>query len=109
MIPLSTTRFTVHNMVETEPGEGRTPVVLHRNVHGHVSSPRGLGVTQAGGGRAEVDAVILCDRSVAVPITARFTDETTGEAWEVVWCDARRGLGMDHLVVGVNRVVGVAA
>ena len=91
MIPLATTTFTVHQMVETEPGEGRTASVLHRNVHGHVSSPTGAGVSQAGGGRAEVDAVILVDRSVSCPIAARFTDDSTGEAWEVVWRDQRRG------------------
>lgn len=103
-VPFSTTTVTVESVSEPEPGEGRTFSTVASKVRAHVSTPTGREALVPGGGRARTDAVLLCD-PVTLEHTDRVTDETTGEAWEVAWVQARNGLGLDHMKAGINRVV----
>lgn len=60
-----------------------------------------------GGEQETVGAGLRCD---PCDLTHRdeVVDESTGDRWEVLWAETRRALGLDHMVVGVRRVQGVA-
>lgn len=63
----------------------------------------------AQGSRERVDARIMCD----VPVNDvyhfdRVRDETNGQEWSIAFVRLRQGFGLDHLVIGVYDVVGVA-
>lgn len=63
----------------------------------------------AQGSRERVDARIMCD----VPTNDvhhfdRVRDQTNGQEWYVSFVRVRQGFGLDHLVIGVYEVTGVA-
>lgn len=103
MITLATTTVTHQAASEPEPGEGRTFTDTATGVPATIGSPSGADRLAPGGGSEVIDAVLNCD-----PIDAghrdRILDENTGEVWEVVWVQNRRGLGLDHTRAGLKRV-----
>lgn len=106
MIPAATTTVTWKAASEPEPGEGRTFSTRASGVRAVISSPNGRAQGQAGGGREVIDAVLNCD-PVSGEHTDLVVDDTTGETWEVVWVEQRKGLGVDHTRAGLKRVAGV--
>lgn len=63
----------------------------------------------AQGSRERVDARIMCDPTVNdVYHFDRIIDQTNGQEWAVGFVRLRQGFGLDHLVIGVYEITGVA-
>ena len=103
---LPTTSVTVAAAdAAAEPFEPSTPTVRATGQTAHISAPSGSErVGDAGGER--IDAVLLCDTTVARGDTV--TDEATGTAYRVAWVHARTGLGLDHTRAGLVATTGEA-
>ncbi len=63
----------------------------------------------AQGSRERVDARVFCDVPASdVFAYDRIHDTTTDQWWYVSFVRSRLGLGLDHLVIGVYEVTGIA-
>jgi hypothetical protein len=107
VIPLATTTVTFRTVTETEPGEGRSTVVLETGVPAHIGAPSGRETFAAGGGASTVDAVCWSD-PVDVTGADQVVDESDGQVWEILAVFNRRGLGQDHTRCQLRRTEGVA-
>lgn len=103
MIPLATTTVTIEDAATPEPYEATTWSTRASGVPAHVSSPSGSERTGDAGGE-RIDAVLLCDSTVARG--DRVTDAGTGDVFRVAWVQARTGLGLDHTRAGLVRSTG---
>jgi hypothetical protein len=61
-----------------------------------------------GGDRERVDARILVDPEHDIRHFDHLVDDTVGDTWNVAYARRRSGLGLDHNVLGVYQVTGVA-
>jgi hypothetical protein len=101
-LPLATTTISVLAPVDGDdtvaPGSG---AAIHTRVPAAFSSPSGNDIAGS-----RVDARLLT--SPLADLTQRHVvvDETTFQRWSVEWVDQRQGLGLDHTIVGVNRIRG---
>ncbi len=104
-IPLPTTTIAVFVPdADADPYKGRAITQVETGVPAHFSSPRGFDILQ-GGEQATIDMRLDCD-ICEMPHTAFVVDEQTGEQWKVVGPQEKRGLGLDHIEAGVQRVEG---
>lgn len=100
---LPTTTVTVEATSRPEPYEAATTTARAAGQAAHISSPSGSErVGDAGGER--IDAVLLCDTTVARG--DRVTDEATGTVYRVAWVHDRTGLGLDHTRAGLVATTG---
>lgn len=95
---LPTTTVTVADASTPEPFETTTYTARASGVAAHISSPSGSERAGADGGE-RIDAVLLCDTTVAR--NDRVTDELTGAVYRVAWVHDRTGLGLDHTKAGL--------
>lgn len=103
---LATTTVTVRQPnAELDPYEEADSTNLVAGWPGHIGSPSGT-EQQSGGQQERVDAVLLCDPIDGLDHTCIVTDDATAETWTVTWVRKRRGLGLDHMRVGLVAVSG---
>lgn len=114
MIPLATTTITVWRIVDVTPSEGedwpdptdpvtREPVA--EDVRAHISSPSGREDDASGAPREIVEFRLGCDPIVGgIKHDDVIVDGTTGEQFQVTWAHSRVGLGLDHIVAGMQQV-----
>ena len=102
-IPLATTTIAVLDHVQAEPYEAETWPVVSSGTRAVIGAPTGR-EGRASGSAETIDAVLNAD-PVQVTHGQRVLDERTGESWDVVWVQDRRGLGLDHVRAGLRRVV----
>ena len=95
---LPTTTVTVADASTPEPFETTTYTARASGVAAHISSPSGSERAGSDGGE-RIDAVLLCDATVAR--NDRVTDELTGAVYRVAWVHDRTGLGLDHTKAGL--------
>lgn len=74
----------------------------------HISAPSGQDLA-IGGDKEVIDATGYLPAEATVARGDTITDTVTEQAYAVVWRQARRGLGLDHLVVGLRAVNGGAS
>ena len=107
MIPLATTTVTVWAASTPEPYEATSYQPRAASpVPAHISTPSGRERNGVAGGE-RIDAVLLCDTTVAHG--DRVTDDTTGAVYRVAWVAARTGLGLDHTKAGLIAATGEVA
>lgn len=95
---LPTTTVSISDGSTPEPFETTTYTVRATGVAAHISSPSGVERAGSDGGE-RIDAVLLCDTTVAR--NDRVADENTGAVYRVAWVHARTGLGLDHTRAGL--------
>ena len=100
---LPTTTVTVADASTPEPFETTTYTARASGVAAHISGPSGSERAGSDGGE-RIDAVLLCDTTVAR--NDRVTDELTGTVYRVAWVHDRTGLGLDHTKAGLVRATG---
>jgi len=100
---LPTTTVTVEARTQAEPYEAATYTTRTTGAPCHISAPSGSERTGDAGGE-RIDAVLLCDTTVARG--DRVTDAATGDVYRVAWVQARTGLGLDHTRAGLVRATG---
>lgn len=74
----------------------------------HISAPSGTDLA-VGGDKEVIDATGYLPADATVLRGDRITDQGSGVAYAVVWRLHRRGLGLDHLTVGLRTVGGAAS
>lgn len=106
---LSTTHVTVlrQDDSDVDPYEAVDVDEPRVSVPAHISAPSGDDVA-VGGAKEVVTAVAYLPTSVALEAGDRLYDQHSGETYSVVWHRHRRGLGLDHLHVGLRAVKGGA-
>lgn len=107
-IPLSTTTITVRQPGAHEPYETPTWTILAAGVRAHISAAAGL-EREAGGTLTDLVSPFGCDLVDGMDATCQVVDDTTGEVYEVVTVEARRGLGLDRMSGQLRRVGPVTA
>lgn len=85
-----------------------TPTTVVAGLRVAITAPAGSDDV-VGGHKEIVDAVMLAPAAPVVEHTDFVTDDDTAEQYRVVWIRRRRGLGLDHQVVGLRAVKGGAA
>lgn len=95
---LPTTTVAISDASTPEPFETTTYTARASGVAAHISSPSGSERAGSDGGE-RIDAVLLCDTTVAR--NDRVTDELTGAVYRVAWVHERTGLGLDHTKAGL--------
>ena len=95
---LPTTTVAISDASTPEPFETTTYTARASGVAAHISSPSGSERAGSDGGE-RIDAVLLCDTTVAR--NDRVTDELTGAVYRVAWVHDRTGLGLDHTKAGL--------
>lgn len=111
MVPLTPNTVTIERPAGTSGDADDTaasPTTVASGLACAIVAPSGSDVV-AGGQKEIVDAVLLVDPDVTIEHTDLVTDEDTSDAYRVVWVRRRRGLGLDHLVVGMRAVTGAAS
>jgi hypothetical protein len=76
-------------------------------IPGHISAPSGNDVA-VGGLKEVVSAVAYLPSSVVLEPGDQLYEPNSGETYSIVWSRHRRGLGLDHLHVGLQVVKGGA-
>lgn len=101
-IPLATTTITITRpAVADDPYDGaETTTTVAAGVRAHISTPSGR-EQRAGGSQETIDFRLNCD-TVDLRHGDRVTD-AQAEAYEVVWAQARVGLGLDHVEAGLRQ------
>lgn len=108
MIPLATTSITVKQPASGgDPYEQASTSTVVTGVRAHIGSARGREHI-VGGSKETLDASLSCD-PCDITHTCFVIDEATGETFEVVWAQRRRGLGIDHVEGGLRRVKGASS
>lgn len=95
---LPTTTVTVADGATPEPYETTTYTTRATGAAAHISSPSGAERGGVDGGE-RIDAVLLCDTTVARG--DRVTDDITGTVYRAAWVHERTGLGLDHAKAGL--------
>lgn len=104
-IPLALTTVTVvERSSDGDPYEDPTESVLATGVRAVIGSPTGVDL-RVGGDKAVIDAAAQLD-PCEISRTCRLYDEQTEQVWDVAWVQARFGLGLDHVRVGLTIVEG---
>lgn len=106
-LPLATTTLTVKRPGPAEPYGGPSWVTVAAGVAGHISGPGGI-ETVAGGSHTDEALAFSCDLT-DIAHTDRIVDDTTGLTYDVVWVEARHGLGLDRLSGSLRQVSEVPA
>lgn len=112
MLPIITTTITIKRPSvggDVDPwvsADDATDTTQATGIGAHISAPSGF-ERAVGGAQEDVTFRLnaeVCDLSH----TDRVYDEYTGITYEVVWAEIRRGLGLDHTVAELRKVVGAA-
>lgn len=90
-----------------DPYEVATTTLLACGVPAHIGQPSGRDAA-VGGDAMVIDAVGWLWTCPDVPRSATLTDEATEQTYAVAWSQRRRGLGLDHLVVGLRYAEGAS-
>lgn len=109
MLPVVTTTFSIQRATNID-GDSQDPLeweTVHAAIPGVPSYLSG-GEAVAKGSRERVDARVFLDTDVEISHTDRLVDDGTGDTWKIAYVRRRTGLGLDHMVVGVYEVTGVA-
>lgn len=103
MLPVATTTVTLKDRTVTDDpwDEAATESTAARSVPAHLSSPSGREI-QRTGSQQVLDKVLTCE-VVDLTHVQQVIDDSTGQPYEVVWVDQRKGLGLDHTVAGLRR------
>jgi hypothetical protein len=104
---VTTTVTLTRPAADGDPYEAPTLTTTAAGVPAHISSPSGDDL-KVGGDKEVITAVAYLPAGTDVVRTDRITDDNQGTAWEVSWLQARRGLGLDHVQVGLRVVSGGA-
>lgn len=108
VIPTASTTITVKEpRIGGDPYEDATARTVASKIRAHFSAPSGR-ERVVGGQQTRTDMVLDCD-PCALTNASVVLDELSAERWQVAWVERRRGLGLDHLVAGVNRVTGASS
>lgn len=111
MIPLPTTAVTVHRVPVDGLRDGYDPVpaatVLASGIAAHLSAPGGD--EDRDGASRELTAVRLLCETTDLLHTDRVVDDSTGDTYEVLAVQHRRGLGLDHTAADLQRITGAVA
>lgn len=109
-VPISLSQYDFYRQahLEEDGGEEDTYTIFETGIRGSTVYFSGT-ESVAQGSRERVDARVFCD----VPATEihaydRIHDTTTNQWWYVSFVRSRLGLGLDHLVIGVYEVTGIA-
>lgn len=109
-VPIYTSEYAFSRQADpTLDGQDEQPYEVYE------TGVRGCTVYHSGseavaqGSRERVDARIMCDPTTNdVYHFDRVTDLTNGQEWYIAFVRLRQGMGLDHLVIGVYEVTGVA-
>lgn len=105
---IDTTTVTITRPVATgDPYEAATTSTVATGVRAHIGSPSGNDA-HLGGDKEVITAVCYVPAGTDVVRSDRITDDANGATYAVVWSTRRRGLGLDHLQVGLRAVTGAA-
>jgi hypothetical protein len=108
-LPLSTTSLVVRRRSQTgDPYEAPGVETDLATVRGVVYTPSGR-ESILGGAQEITDARAILPAGTDVTHLDVIYDSGTGVTWAVQWASAKQGLGLDHVVCGVNRVQGQVA
>lgn len=108
-LPLSTTVLEVQRRTQTgDPYEAPGAATLVATVRGVIYTPNGR-ESILGGAQEVTDARAILPDGTDVTYLDVLYDNGTGVTWSVQWTSARQGLGLDHVICGVNRVQGQVA
>ena len=102
-LPVATTTVTVLTHAQADPYEAESWLPVSSGTRAVIGAPSGR-EGRASGSAETVDAVLHAD-PVELDHGQRVEDERTGDVWDVVWVQDRRGLGLDHVRAGLRRVV----
>lgn len=111
-IPISSTTITVKRPsvgADIDPemsGDDAADSNVVTGVRAHISAPSG-NESNVGGSQEVIEYPFNCD-PCDITNTDRVYDETTGITYEVLWCETRRALGLDHVAGGLRKVAGVS-
>jgi hypothetical protein len=72
-----------------------------------ITAPSGSDLVVSGQ-KEIVDAKMIAPVTPVLEHTDLVVDDDSGESYRVVWVRRRRGLGLDHQIVGLRSVVGGA-
>lgn len=98
----------------TENGEyvlapdSATPTIVATGMRVAITAPAGTDLV-VGGQKEIVDATMIAPPTPIIQHIDIVNEPATGDAYRVVWVRRRRGLGLDHQVVGLRAVVGGSA
>lgn len=107
-LPLSTTTVTVRRPASGgDPYEDAAMTTVVAGLPAHIGSPSGRERIVAGS-KETLDASLDTDPA-DIRHVDRIFDDVTGDQWEVVWAQARRGFGLDHVEGGLRRVTGASS
>lgn len=99
-----TTTVTVADPIAGDPYEDSL-TTTRTGIPAHVSAPSGTDES-VGGDKEIVDAEGYLPAGACVTRASRITDDATAITYAVTWVRARRGLGLDHVHVGLRAVQG---
>lgn len=107
------TIVTVDGGYVTENGEyvltdGSGPTIVASALRVAIVQPSGSDLV-VGGQKEVVDAKMIAPASPTIQHTDLVVEPSSGDTYRIVWVRRRRGLGLDHQVVGLRAVTGGAA
>jgi hypothetical protein len=105
---IDTTTVTITRPTASgDPYEAATVTTVAAGVRAHIGSPSGTD-QHVGGDKEVISAVCYVPAGTDVVRSDLIADDQTGTAYSVVWSTRRRGLGLDHVQVGLRTVQGVS-
>lgn len=104
---VATTTVTVRRTATGDPYEDASTSTPYSALAAHVSAPSGADVA-TGGDKEVVTATAYLPAGTTLQRSDRITDDATGITYAIVWSRARRGLGLDHVHVGLRATTGAA-
>lgn len=109
MLPITTSTYTWQraNNIDGDSGDELEWITMATGIKGTTSYYSGS-ESVAHGDRERVDCRLFLDTTADIRNYDRVVDEDTGDAWEIGYSRKRRGLGLDHLLLGAYQVTGVA-
>ena len=107
MIIDTTTVTIVRPDASGDPYEAATTITVATGVRAHISAPSGNDLA-IGGDKEVISAVAYLPAGTTVTRADQITDDQTGDTYTVAWSHARRGLGLDHVQLGLRAVEGAA-
>lgn len=109
LVPTTTVTVTSLDVsTPADPYEDTGVDETYVTLRAHLSAPGGIDAP-VGGDKEVVSAVAFLPGHAVVCSTDRITDHLTGDTYAVVWTRRRRGLGLDHVEVGLRSVKGGAS
>jgi hypothetical protein len=108
-LPITSTNVTVYRLVNDMSDDTATPVyqVTASAVDAVIGREGGL-EKLVGGDEEDIQARGDFPFDLDISNLDRVKDEVTGDVWDVMWTMKRTGLGLDHIEVGLRKVIGVA-